>query len=234
MVLNVPWFSDKDILAFPSVDAALREPDGLLVIGGNLSVQTLKKAYRSGVFPWFEDGQPIMWWSPSIRAVIPTRDIHVSKNMAKLMKQNRYQVKVDRDFSAIVRACSNRAETWITDDMQAAYQQLHQQGIAHSVGVYDEDDALVGGLYGVFTRNCFCGESMFSLAPNTSKLALITLAQCLTKYDCELIDCQLPTQHLHRMGAKNIPRAEFIKLLHGMADNTILMETTWERLWQPY
>lgn len=226
-MLNVPWFSDNDITEFPSVELALREPNGLLVIGGNLSVQTLQSAYRSGVFPWYEAGQPIMWWSPSMRAVVPAADMHVSKNMAKLIRQNRYQIKFDSDFAAIVSACSAREATWITEEMQVAYLRLYQLGIAHSVGVYDDDNTLVGGLYGVFTRNCFCGESMFSHMPNTSKLALIALADFLQRHGCAIIDCQLPTAHLQRMGAVAVPRADFISLLQSMTENQALISRKW-------
>lgn len=232
-MLNVPWFSDKDIAEFPAVESALREPDGLLLIGGNLSVSTLNKAYRSGVFPWFEDGQPIMWWSPSIRAVIPTAEIHISKNMKKLLNQQRYRVQVDTDFTEIVEACSDREATWITRSMRDAYQTLHEQGIAHSIGVYDENRHLVGGLYGVFTKNCFCGESMFSHQANTSKLALIALARFLHNNGCRWIDCQLPTAHLSVMGAIGMPRAEFVEMLRKMQDNHYLINNKWRDLWQP-
>lgn len=233
-MLNVPWFSAGDILAFPPTNLALREPDGLLLIGGNLSAKTLTHAYRSGVFPWFEDGQPIMWWSPSLRAVIPTADIHISKSMKKLIKQQRYRVVVDCGFDEIVQACSDRAETWITAEMLVAYQALHEQGKAHSVGVYNENNCLVGGLYGVFVRNCFCGESMFSHAANASKLALIFLADFLQQHGCELIDCQLPTRHLFSMGAISAPRTTFITRLESMVDNTTLLNRHWGDLWQPY
>lgn len=236
-MINITWFDEQDIEQFPSPTRALSEPDGLLAAGGNLSEKTLFAAYRQGIFPWFEDGQPILWWSPSQRAVIATQQIHVGKNMKKLIKQNRYTLAVDTDFAAIVQSCSeitnNRQGTWITDTMRAAYQRLFEQGIAHSVAVYNHEQRLVGGLYGVFVRNCFCGESMFSREANTSKLALIALANFLQTHHCDWIDCQMPTPHLAAMGAKSIPRAEFLATLQSMQDNTRLLQRNWTTLWQP-
>lgn len=230
-MINVSWFANTDIQKFPDPKQALREPDGLLAIGGNLSPQTLENAYRNGIFPWYEDGQPIMWWSPSIRAVIPTAAIHVSRNMQKMIKQHRYQVRADGRFHDVVAACASRAVTWISKDMQAAYLQLHHAGIAHSIEVYDKNENLVGGLYGVFVKNCFCGESMFSLQSNTSKLALIILARFLHENGCSLIDCQLPTQHLLRLGAINWPQATFIEKLRTMPDNFLLSNKKWVTIW---
>ncbi|PID64904.1 MAG: leucyl/phenylalanyl-tRNA--protein transferase [Gammaproteobacteria bacterium] len=243
--MNIAWFDGQDILHFPSVERALAEPDGLLAIGGNLSVETLRNAYENGIFPWFDETQPIMWWSPSIRAVIQTRHIHISKNMHKLIRQtqkqgqshgqSRYQITADRHFSAVVAACSavkaTRQSTWITKAMQQAYQQLYDNGIAHSIEVCNADKQLVGGLYGVFVKNCFCGESMFSGEKNTSKLALIALAEFLNRHGCPLIDCQLPTAHLATMGAVEIPRKAFINQLKNMPANSALVQQNWITRW---
>ncbi|PIE42255.1 MAG: leucyl/phenylalanyl-tRNA--protein transferase [Gammaproteobacteria bacterium] len=247
---NITWFDNSDILAFPNVERAMNDPDGLLAAGGNLSVPTLSLAYRSGIFPWFDNDQPILWWSPSVRAIIDTGDIHVSKNMKKLIRQSRYSVRADTCFDTVIERCAranaHRPATWITDDMRRAYQTLFNCGVAHSIEVFSgkddpEDNSgksskkspgrLVGGLYGVFVRNCFCGESMFSTEPNTSKLALIQLARFLQAQRCEIIDCQLPTPHLASMGAVEVPRNAFIKRLTTMQDNHHLVAKQWDSLW---
>lgn len=234
---NMRWFPDNDITAFPDTSQALDYPDGLLAMGGNLSQHTLVSAYQQGIFPWFEDDQPIMWWSPSERAVIETNHIHISKNMNKLIKRAHYHVFADKDFEQTVASCAathpDRQSTWITHQMKNAYLDLFHQGIAHSIEVYDEHNNLAGGLYGVFINNCFCGESMFSKAPNTSKLALIKLAQFLAQHGCEWIDCQLPTEHLSSMGAQVMPRQKFIQLIENLSDNIGLMEQSWLHKWQP-
>lgn len=233
-MVQVAWYPPTEIHRFPSVETALDDPDGLLLMGGDLSVVSLRHAYSGGIFPWFSEGDPILWWSPSQRAVIPTRTVHISKNMRKLVKQARYQVLIDSDFDAVVVACSEavkgRESTWITDEMQSAYRQLHDNGMAHSVAVYNAEKQLVGGLYGVFVKNIFCGESMFSREANTSKLALIVLSQFLAAHGCNLIDCQLPTPHLARMGAITLERSEFIDKLQNMENNGQLNDTHWRDL----
>lgn len=235
-MVQIAWYPPAEITAFPSVETALDDPDGLLLMGGDLSVVSLSHAYASGVFPWFSEGDPILWWSPSQRAVIPTDAVHISKNMRKLIKQRRYHILIDNDFDVVITACSQESEgresTWITPDMQLAYQQLHDVGMAHSVAVYNTEKQLVGGLYGVFVKNVFCGESMFSREPNTSKLALIALSQFLMTHGCRMIDCQLPTPHLSRMGAVTIERNEFVGKLQKMNDNEQLNKTHWRNLWQ--
>ncbi len=239
-MLNIAWFDDADITTFPNTDTALVEPDGLLALGGNLSVATLTTAYRCGIFPWFSDEDPIMWWSPSQRAIIRPNHIHISKNMKKLIRQQRYRITIDTDFSSVLKHCSTdtniieRQETWITTEMQWAYQELFAKNIAHSVEVWNKNDELVGGLYGVFVRNCFCGESMFSRESNTSKLALIYLAQFLLSHQCEVIDCQLPTTHLMSLGAEVISRKAFISNLSKTEDNQLLIKNNWGELWQQY
>ncbi|MBS9777589.1 MAG: leucyl/phenylalanyl-tRNA--protein transferase [Gammaproteobacteria bacterium] len=239
-MFNIPWFDSSDIQQFPDVEQSLSEPDGLLALGGNLSTPTLINAYKNGIFPWFSENQPIMWWSPSKRAIIETTDIHVSKNMGKLIKQKKYYPTVDKCFSEVVNACAkptatdNRTETWITNKMRSAYCDLHKKGHAHSIEIWNKDDKLVGGLYGVFVNNCFCGESMFSSASNTSKLALIYLSRFLKSNNCKIIDCQLPTKHLYSLGAKAIERKDFIKTIGQTAHNPQLPQTNWKNIWQQY
>lgn len=237
---NITWLEQTDIEYFPAPELALKDPDGLLAIGGNLSAPTLLAAYRRGIFPWFSDGDPIMWWSPSERAVIIPQQIHISKNLKKLIRQQRYQVTVDRQFATVIKHCSQsttltpRSETWITEAMQQAYQGLFDKGDAHSVEVWNKDQQLVGGLYGVFVKNCFCGESMFSSESNTSKLALIYLANFLHNAGAELIDCQIPTAHLASMGAVTLSRQEFLSKLNKMEENITLIKQPWNNLWQPF
>lgn len=234
--MNIAWFSEQDIIEFPNSNMALSEPDGLLAAGGNLSVATLTQAYCQGIFPWFEEGQPILWWSPSQRAIIDTSNIHIAKNLKKLINKQRYHIKVDTNFEQVIQHCcaitDERQVTWITSEMQTAYLQLFKLGIAHSIEVYNSSNQLVGGLYGVFIRNCFCGESMFNRESNTSKLALVALATLLKDNGCQTIDCQLPTLHLSSMGAISVARASFLKKLQAMQDNTRLIQQSWKTLWQ--
>ncbi len=206
----------RNNLEFPLLEKALRDPDGLLAAGGDLSAERLVAAYRHGCFPWFAEGQPILWWSPDPRTVLFPEEIHVSRSLAKVIRQGRYQVTFDQDFAAVIAACAgprNYADgTWITDAMQAAYLKLHKQGFAHSVEVR-ENGKLVGGLYGLAMGQLFFGESMFSHADNASKVGFATLVEHLQAWGFVLIDCQMPTQHLHSFGARPIPRAEFAGFL---------------------
>ena len=200
-------------LAFPN--PALADEDGLLAVGGDLSSERLIVAYHNGMFPWYSEGEPILWYSPHERFVILPEEIHVSHSMKQLMQSDKYKVTWDKDFTGVISHCARvkrkgQRGTWITGDMKEAYIALHKKGIAHSVEVWNEDK-LVGGLYGVESGKVFCGESMFSLMPNASKLALIYLCQTI-KYT--LIDCQLHTPHLESMGGKYVSRKEYIKYLH--------------------
>lgn len=239
-MLNIPWFEVTDITHFPDPTLSLKEPDGLLALGGNLSAPTLINAYKNGIFPWFSEDQPILWWSPAQRAIIETAHIHISKNMRKLLKQEKYHATADTQFTKVIQSCAKpspidtRSETWITEDMQLAYRQLHEQGYAHSIEVWNNKQQLVGGLYGVFVNNCFCGESMFSRESNASKVALIKLATFLNNVGCEMIDCQLPTEHLQSLGATVITRENFIQRHTSAPINTVLHQTSWSSLWQQY
>ena len=205
---------DEVYLAFP--DPALADPDGLLAIGGDLSAERLRNAYESGIFPWFSEGDPILWFAPHERCVIFPEKVKVSKSMRKLLQSGVFHITWDQAFEQVIRNCADvdrtkqgQDGTWITDDMQQAYMNLHTLGLAHSVEVW-QGDTLVGGLYGVVTNKVFCGESMFSLVSNASKAALITLCQS-GKF--KLIDCQLPNPHLMSLGAELIPSKDYLWIL---------------------
>ena len=197
---------------FPPVETALREPNGLLAMGGDLSVARLLDAYRHGIFPWFNPGESILWWSPDPRMVLVPDAIHVSRSLAKRIRNGGFELRVDTAFAEVVRACAAPREdalgTWISPAMVAAYTRLFDAGYSHSVEVW-RDNKLVGGLYGVAIGRMFYGESMFSREPDASKVALVRLAQQLQRWQFGLIDCQMETSHLARMGARTMPRAAF-------------------------
>ena len=198
--------------SFPAVEQALNEPNGLLAIGGDLSAERLFYAYRHGIFPWFSDGQPILWWSPDPRAVLFPDEMHISRSLRKTLRNGAHSVTVNQAFTEVIDGCAApRAAddgTWITGSMRAAYMALHRKGRAHSVECW-RDGELAGGLYGVVIGTVFFGESMFSRLRDGSKVALAHL--CSLGFD--LIDCQLPNPHLQRLGASEIPRQEYIALL---------------------
>lgn len=211
----------RNTLTFPPLAKAMREPNGLLAAGGDLSADRLVQAYRHGCFPWFSEGQPILWWSPDPRTVLFPAELHVSRSLAKLLRQQRYEVTFDQDFAAVIQACaaprSYADGTWITEAMQNTYLQLHQRGYAHSVEVWDQGE-LVGGLYGLAMGQLFFGESMFSRADNASKYGFATLVRQLQAWGFVLIDCQMPTDHLHSLGARAIPRSDFAGYLRDHLD----------------
>ncbi|WP_448702029.1 leucyl/phenylalanyl-tRNA--protein transferase [Mucilaginibacter sp. AW1-3] len=199
-------------LIFP--DPALAEEDGLLAIEGDLSAERLILAYQNGIFPWYSEDEPILWFSPHERFVLYPDELRISKSMRQVMRSDRFKVTFNQCFADVIKACAGTKRkgqdgTWITGEMQQAYIRLHQSGIAHSVEVW-QDDALAGGLYGVEVGQVFCGESMFSKVSNASKLALTTLCQT-GKY--QMIDCQLHTEHLESMGARMIPRDAYMVAL---------------------
>lgn len=211
----------RDSLDFPPLNKALREPNGLLAAGGDLSAERLIRAYRHGCFPWFQDGQPILWWSPDPRTVLFPDELHISHSLGKALRQGHYRVTFDQAFAEVIRACAAprtyAADTWITTPMQAAYLELHKRSIAHSVEVWRGSE-LVGGLYGLAMGQLFFGESMFSRADNASKVGFVTLVQHLQAWGFVLIDCQMPTQHLHSFGARAISRAQFAAYLSRHLD----------------
>ena len=206
-------FRLSEEIVFP--DPHLAEDDGLLAVGGDLSVDRLLEAYVNGIFPWYNEGDPIRWWCRKPRCILLPQEIKVSKSMAKIIKKDIFNVTIDNDFEGVISNCqSMRKEegTWITEEMKNAYIRLHNAGYALSVESY-LDGELVGGLYGVVIGRCFFGESMFSKVSNASKIALIKLARILEKNKFEFIDCQMKTDHLISMGAKMIEFDEFLKLI---------------------
>jgi len=210
--------------AFPDVSEALTEPDGLLAIGGDLGVKRLVAAYRHGIFPWYGHGDPILWWSPDPRTVLVPDEIRISRSLRKTLRKRLFGVTMDRDFPAVINACALPREpdggTWLVPEMISAYRALHVRGIAHSVEVW-QDGALAGGLYGVAIGGAFFGESMFTRVDNASKVALVHLCQRLSQWGFGLIDCQVLTGHLVRMGACQIPRASFIRRVEQLRDRAL-------------
>lgn len=206
---------------FPSVNKALREPDGLLAVGGCLSQTRLLNAYRHGIFPWYNPGDPILWWSPDPRLVLFPDKLVISRSLRKTLRKEFFSVTFDQAFNEVIAACADprkdAAGTWITAEINAAYNQLHQAGFAHSVETWLGDE-LVGGLYGIALGQVFFGESMFHTKTDASKVAFATLVQRLKSWDYQLIDCQVHTRHLESLGAEEIDRASFIKLLDQYCD----------------
>ena len=206
---------DNKKLVFPPV--FLANMDGLLAAGGDLSVKRLKLAYENGIFPWYDDTKVILWWAPDPRMVLFPNEIKISKSMRSIIRKKTYRITENKAFDQVITYCSqvprkDQEGTWLHDEMIQAYKNLHQAGLAFSIEVWNQQDELVGGLYAVQTRpDIISGESMFHLAPNTSKLAYIHLAQKAQKEGIKLIDCQLYTDHLASLGAREIPREDFMK-----------------------
>jgi leucyl/phenylalanyl-tRNA---protein transferase len=198
---------------FPPVEAALRHPNGLLAAGSDLAPQRLLDAYRRGIFPWFNPGEPILWWSPDPRMVLFPRELRISRSLGKRLRRREFEVRCDTAFAAVMRACAqprpDQHGTWITTDMQHAYLRLHQLGYAHSVESW-HDDVLAGGLYGIAIGRAFYGESMFSRRTDASKAALAHLVRHLESRGYAVIDCQMSTTHLASLGAREIRRSEFV------------------------
>ncbi len=207
--------------ALPSPDNALREPNGLLAAGGSLNRDWLLHGYRHGIFPWYESGQPILWWSPDPRAIVLPDAIRVSRSLRRKLRSTSLQVTCDMAFDAVVAGCAAprnyTSQTWITADMAAAYGALHREGWAHSFEAW-HDDRLVGGLYGVAIGQVFFGESMFTRETDASKIAFVHSARFLATAGFELIDCQLPSAHLESLGATTLPRAQFLRRLEQLTD----------------
>lgn len=214
---SIVWLSERDSPdAFPPVDRALREPDGLLAAGGDLSPPRLLAAYRRGIFPWYSRGQPILWWCPDPRAVLVPGELRVSRSLAKSIRNRGFQTRIDTSFREVIRACGSSelrpGGTWLSPEMRAAYLKLHKLGYAHSIETWREE-RLVGGLYGVALGRMFFGESMFSTESDASKVALKRLCDELVARGFHLIDCQMATPHLLGLGAQLLPRPEFIHAL---------------------
>lgn len=203
----------------PDADQALAEPDGQLAAGGDLTPERLLDAYRRGIFPWYSDGQPILWWSPDPRCVLRPERLHVARSLRKRLRRGDFEVRCDGDFSAVIRACAaprpGQLGTWLNEEMIHAYSVLHARGMAHSIECR-RDGRLVGGLYGVAIGQVFFGESMFSREPDGSKVALAWLAYNLERWGYRLIDCQIESPHLRRLGAEPMPRARFLQQLEEL------------------
>jgi len=207
----------EDHTYFPPVEMATE--DGLLAYGGDLSVDRLLYAYKHGIFPWFEEGQPILWWSPDPRMVLYPKKLKISKSMKQVLRNNSFHLTFNKDFKSVIANCASikregQNGTWITSGMQEAYLKLHELGIAQSVEVW-QDEELVGGLYGIYLqdKNVFCGESMFAKVSNASKFAFIKMVEKLSAVGVKLIDCQVYNPHLESLGAEEISREEFLKFL---------------------
>ncbi|HMM55794.1 MAG TPA: leucyl/phenylalanyl-tRNA--protein transferase [Candidatus Desulfobacillus sp.] len=215
----IPWLEGD--APFPALERALRRPNGLLCAGGDLSPRRLLDAYRRGIFPWFSDGEPILWWSPDPRMVLLPREVRISRSLARTLRQGRYRVTLDAAFAEVIRRCSlprpGQDGSWITPQMEQAYARLHDLGHAHSVETWI-DGQLAGGLYGVAIGRAFYGESMFARVSDASKIALAHLSRYLEQRDFAVIDCQMKTAHLASLGAREIGREE---LAAGLAVWTI-------------
>ena len=217
----LPWLPEHPV-RFPPVESALDDPGGLLAAGGDLSPAWLLSAYRHGIFPWYSEGQPLLWWSPDPRMVLFPEEVRVRRSLAKRLRNGGFTVTGDRAFEAVIHACAaprdDEPGTWITPEMARAYARLHALGAAHSVEVW-QDETLVGGLYGIALGPVFFGESMFSRAPDASKVALACLARTMAAEGGRLIDCQMHTAHLASLGARDIARASFIGYLDEWLDD---------------
>ncbi|EPE2785754.1 leucyl/phenylalanyl-tRNA--protein transferase [Serratia marcescens] len=201
-------------LAFPLPESALRDPNGLLAIGGDLTAPRLLAAYERGIFPWYSPGEAILWWSPDPRAVLFPTEFHLNRSLKRFLRHDPFRITLNHDFAAVIAACAHRPDegTWIGPEVQRAYQHLHRLGYAHSVEVW-QDNQLVGGMYGVAQGALFCGESMFSRVTNASKCALMAFCRHFAAYGGELIDCQVLNAHTARLGAREIPRRQFLQQL---------------------
>ena len=215
----IRWLRPGD--PFPPLTQALAEPNGLLAAGGELSAARLIEAYRNGIFPWFNHGQPILWWSPDPRMVLIPRELKVARSLGKILRNRDYEVRADTDFRQVISACAapraTQDGTWISAEMIAAYGALHERGIAHSIETWI-DGELAGGLYGVAIGRMFYGESMFARVPDASKIALVHLVRELQRRDFGMVDCQMHTRHLASFGAREIPRADFMRKLQELVN----------------
>ena len=215
---------------FPDVALALEEPDGLLAVGGNLTPETLLNAYRHGIFPWYSDGQPVLWWSPNPRAVIYPEQLKISRSLKKRIRQGRFEVTLDHAFEQVISACATARDdglgTWITAEMQAAYIEMHCLGHAHSVEAW-HDGKLVGGLYGIAIGQVFFGESMFSRESDASKVAFALLVEKLKAWQFSLVDCQIGSSHMTNLGAEEIARTAFIDHIKHACHTPNLAPAQW-------
>lgn len=212
-MVAIPWLESDE---FPDPRAALTSPNGLLAAGGELSPTVLLKAYRSGIFPWYEEGQPLLWWSPDPRTVLRPAAFKLSRSLRKRLRRQEFEVRLNHRFAEVIAGCAEPRSyadgTWITPEMQQAYIELHEMGFAHSVESY-QDGKLLGGLYGVSVGNMFCGESMFQRATDASKVAFAHLVRLMAEHGGEFIDCQLENDHLLSLGCESIDREQYLEQL---------------------
>ena len=222
----IPWLGRDD--PFPPLDNALKQPNGLLAAGADLSPQRLLSAYRQGIFPWYSQGEPILWWSPDPRMVLIPSELKISRSLAKTLRNREHEIRFDSAFDAVLQGCASRGAaaaapdaatsgTWITDDMRAAYLRLHELGYAHCAETWI-DGELAGGLYGVAIGRMFYGESMFTRVRDASKMAMVHLVRRLQRHGYGMIDCQMHTAHLASLGARAIPRRELSRRLQELVD----------------
>jgi leucyl/phenylalanyl-tRNA--protein transferase len=218
---SIHWLAPDDPPdSFPDIEQALDDPDGLLAVGGDLSADRLLAAYRHGIFPWYNEGQPILWWSPNPRAVLFPQEFHISRSLRRNLRRGIYTVSMDQCFDQVIGLCaSSRADTgtWITDEMIQAYRHLHELGHAHSIETWKQDE-LVGGVYGVAAGKIFFGESMFSVDRDASKVALAALIKRMQRTGDQLLDCQIASDHLARLGMRLIPRQSFLSYVKRYID----------------
>jgi len=219
---RVLWLSPDDPSeTFPPVATALREPNGLLAAGGDLSPERLLSAYRQGIFPWYDEGQPLLWWSPDPRCILQSGDYHISRRLRRELRNSTAEVRINTAFGDVIRACAgprrSQQGTWITADMMSAYEHFHELGWAHSIEIW-QAGKLSGGLYGLGIGRAFFGESMFSIASNASKIALLVLSQMLDSGRLALVDCQMVSPHLMSLGASVIPRSDFVARVKSACD----------------
>ncbi|MBE0619814.1 MAG: leucyl/phenylalanyl-tRNA--protein transferase [Burkholderiales bacterium] len=230
----IPWLEGDD--PFPPLTSALMHPNGLLAAGADLSPERLLAAYRLGIFPWYSEDEPILWWSPDPRMVLIPSELKISRSLAKTLRNRGHEIRFDTAFEAVMHGCATRGAThaarggsesgtWITDAMRAAYLRLHELGYAHSAETWIEGE-LAGGLYGVAIGRMFYGESMFTRVRDASKMAMVHLVQHLERQGCGMIDCQMHTTHLASLGARAIPRSEFSQRLRELVDYA-LTPTKW-------
>lgn len=223
--INLPWLDPNNELApFPLPRTALDDPEGLVAAGGDLSPTRLLRAYNQGLFPWYEEDQPILWWSPNPRGVLYPKEFVTHKSLLRTLKRNAWHITYNESFQEVMMACaeprSNTHGTWITDDMIHSYTRLHQLNHAHSIEIWDEKNSLIGGVYGIAIGTIFFGESMFSRVTDASKVALLYLSTYLDYWGYKIIDTQLPSKHLTSLGGKGISRQSYLTLLSQYTHET--------------
>ncbi len=224
--INLPWLNpDDESAAFPPAKLALKDPEGLVAAGGDLSPKRVLRAYHEGIFPWYEEDQPILWWSPDPRGIIYPKKFIAHKRLLRTLKKKAWRITYDQSFVDVMKACaeprSNSRGTWITPEMLRAYSLLHQLGYAHSIEVWNDNNYLVGGIYGVAIGSIFFGESMFSRETDTSKVALLYLCAYLDTWGYKMIDTQLTSNHLTSLGGINIPREEYLHILPKLTQQSV-------------